>query len=337
MRTATAGAAVPSNAAAPGDVPAGVGTTVRPAVERASSSGTFASPATTPAVLSFRPSDRGAPTSEPAAVTTTGDPATAATARAAAPSLADAGLPSATAWTTAARRARSFARSRGARTRFAIRVDGRPWSFRGHETTHSNSLIKATVLVAYLRRGSVRRRALTGRERALLTPMIRESANGPVNTLIGMMGGLEPLRQVGRRVGMEDFRPVAGLWGASRISAADEARLFAQLYSVLPPRHRTYALDLLGSIVPSQRWGMPKAAPRGWKVRFKSGWNGRGRVLQAMRLTCKGHVISVSVLVDGGSHGGSIDVVERTGRRLLQPLRVRGRKACSSVVRTPPG
>lgn len=250
------------------------------------------------------------------------------------PSLTDAHLPSARAWATASRRTRAFVRGRGARARFAIRVDGRLWSFRGHETTHANSLIKATVLVAYLRRGSVRSRALTSRERALLDPMIRRSANGPVSTLIGAMGGVDPLRRVGRLVGMRDFRPQPGLWGASRISAVDEARLFSQLYSILPPRHRTYALDLLRHITPSQRWGMPKAAPRGWRVSFKSGWNGNGRVLQAMRLTCKGHVVSVSVLVDGGTHGGSIDLVERTGRRLLQPLRVRGGAACSSVART---
>jgi len=248
--------------------------------------------------------------------------------------LAAVGLPSVAAWTTAARRTRSFARARGARVRFALQVDGRTWSFRGHETTHANSLVKATVLVAYLRRGSVRGRALTAREKALLGPMIRRSENGPVSTLIGTMGGVEPLRRVGRLVGMRDFRPLVGYWGASRISAVDEARLFARLWTVLPPRHRTYALGLLGSITPSQGWGMPKAAPRGWTVRFKSGWNGSGRVLQAMRLTCRGHVISASVLVDGGTHGGSVDTVERAGRRLLQPLRVRGRRACSMVDRT---
>jgi hypothetical protein len=212
-------------------------------------------------------------------------------------------------------------------------VDGHTWSFRGQETTHSNSLIKATVLVAYLRRASVRSRSLTAGEKALLSPMIRESANGPVNTLIGMMGGVEPLRRVGRLVGMRSFRPVSGLWGASLISAVDEARLFARLYSVLPPRHRAYALGLLGSIVPAQRWGMPRAAPRGWAVRFKSGWNGTGRVVQAMRLSCKGHVVSVAVLVDGSGQGASQTAVERAGRRLLQPLRLRGAKACASVRR----
>lgn len=245
--------------------------------------------------------------------------------------LATAGLPSSAAWTIASRRARSFARSRGARVRFALRVDTRTWSFRGHETTRAHSLLKATVLVAYLRRGGVRDRDLTARERALLTPMIRRSANGPVAPLLAALGGVEPLRRVGRLVGMRDFRPVDGLWSTSRISAIDEARLFARLWSVLPPRHREYALGLLAGVVPEQRWGMPQVAPSGWEVRFKSGWNDRGRVVQAMRLTCRGHVLSASVLVDGGDHASSIATVRETGRLLLRPLTVRGGDACASV------
>jgi hypothetical protein len=264
-----------------------------------------------------------APFASPAAAATPQDP------------LVAVGLPSVKAWDASVRRARSWASGRGARVRFALRVDDRTWAFRGRETTHANSLIKATVLVAYVRRRSVRGRALTGREKALLSPMIRRSANEPVARLLSAMGGVEPLRQVGRLVGMRDFEPVQGLWGASRISAVDEARLFARLYSILPPRHRKYALGLLRSIVPSQRWGMPRAAPRGWRVTFKSGWNGSGRVLQAMRLNCKSHVVTASVLVDGGTHEGSIATVEGAGRRLLQPLRSRGREACSSVAATP--
>lgn len=258
--------------------------------------------------------------------------------RAAAPAdpLAADGLPTTAAWSAAARRARAYARARDARVRFALRVDTRTWSFRGRETTRAHSLLKATVLVAYLRRGSVRERDLTARERSLLSPMIRRSANGPVVPLLAALGGVEPLRRVGRLVGMRDFRPVDGLWSTSRISAVDEARLFSRLWGVLPPRHREYALGLLGSVVPEQRWGMPTVAPRGWQVRFKSGWNDRARVVQAMRLTCRGHVVSASVLVDGGAHADSIATVRETGRLLLRPLTVRGRDACASVRRPAP-
>ncbi|CAB4954744.1 unannotated protein [freshwater metagenome] len=266
----------------------------------------------------------------------------AATPRAAAPPAAPsvargatAGPPSTATWTAAVRDARTYARSRDARVRLALQVDGRAWSFRGHETTRAHSLVKVTVLVAYLRRPVVRGRGLTDRERALLPSMVRRSANAPVDELLAAMGGVGPLRRVARLVGMRDHRPVAPLWATSPISATDGARLFARLPRVLPPRHRAWALGLLRSIAPSQRWGMPRAAPRGWQVAFKSGWNDHGRVVQAMRLDCGAHVVTASVLVDGDDHDASVAIVEGTGRRLLQPLRRRGAATCSSMTPTP--
>ena len=38
------------------------------------------------------------------------------------------------------------------------------------------------------------------------------------------------------------------------------------------PRHRAYAMRLLASITPSQRWGIGEVAPKGWKLYFKGGW-----------------------------------------------------------------
>lgn len=261
-----------------------------------------------------------------------GSPSAAAhTTRTAAASVVAAGPPSTTTWTTAVRDARTYARSRGARVRLALQVDDRAWSFRGHETTRAHSLVKATVLVAYLRRSVVRGRALTARERALLSSMVRRSANAPVDELLAAMGGAGPLRRVARLAGMRDFEPVEPLWATSRISATDATRLFGRLPRILPPRHRAWALGLLRSITPSQRWGMPPAAPPGWRVAFKSGWNDRGRVVQAMRLDCGEHVVTASVLVDGDDHDTSVAIVEGTGRRLLQPLRRRGAAACSSM------
>jgi hypothetical protein len=241
------------------------------------------------------------------------------------------GLPSRAAWRAAVVRARRWVDRRPERVRFALRVEGRNWSFRGAERTNSNSLLKATVLVAYLRRGSVRERSLTRRERALLEPMIRRSANGPVPPLIDAIGGLGPLRSVGRLGGMRRFAPVHHPWGASQITAADEVAFFAALPSLLPPRHRAYALELLRTIVPSQRWGAARVVPAGWLARFKGGWDDHGDVKQVLRLECGDRLVTLSVLVDGTDHDRSIAVVERTGRRLLLPLRARGAQACSSV------
>ncbi|WP_022929489.1 hypothetical protein [Patulibacter americanus] len=246
------------------------------------------------------------------------------------------GLPSRTAWRAATQRARRWAAAQPERIRFALRVEDRSWAFRGAERTNSNSVLKATVLVAYLRRGSVRDRPLTRRERALLEPMIRRSANGPVPPLIDAIGGLEPLRAVARRGGMRRFAPVRTPWGTSQITAADEVAFFAALPSLLPPRHRAYALELLRTIVPSQRWGLARAAPAGWLARFKGGWDDHGDVKQVMRLECADRVVVASVLVDGTDHERSIAAIERVGRRLLMPLRARGAEACSSVLAPAP-
>jgi hypothetical protein len=241
------------------------------------------------------------------------------------------GLPSRAAWRAAVVRARRWAAGRPERVRFALRVEDRDWAFRGAERTNSNSVLKATVLVAYLRRGSVRDRALTARERALLEPMIRRSANEPVPPLIDAIGGLERLRAVGRLGGMRRFAPVRNPWGTSQITATDEVAFFAALPALLPPRHRAYALELLRTIVPSQRWGAARAVPTGWLARFKGGWDDHGDVKQVLRLECGDRLVTLSVLVDGTNHERSIAVIERTGRRLLMPLRARGAAACSSV------
>ena len=50
---------------------------------------------------------------------------------------------------------------------------------------------------------------------------------------------------------MEDFRS-STTWGASEISAADMAAMFADLGRVLPERHERFGLRLLGSIVSDQ-------------------------------------------------------------------------------------
>ncbi|WP_210494200.1 serine hydrolase [Patulibacter sp. SYSU D01012] len=246
--------------------------------------------------------------------------------------LVAAGLPAGAAWRGAVGDTARWAERQPQRIRFALRVEGRAWSHQGAVQEDSNSLLKPTVMVAYLRRPSVRGRALTPGERRLLEPMIRRSANAPVGELLDRLGGLQPLRRVGRLAGMRRFAPVRVVWGRSQITATDEARMFARLPALLPPRHRDYALDLLRTVVPEQRWGVRRAAPTGWDAVFKSGWNGRGHVTQAMRLTCRGRVVTVAVLVTGRSHHDATAAAERAGRRLLQPLRRRGAEACRAVV-----
>jgi beta-lactamase class A len=164
----------------------------------------------------------------------------------------------------------------------------------------SASLVKAMLLVAYLRRNEVRRRALRPAERHLLGPMIRLSDNDAASAVYARVGP-DGLTRLAHRAGMRRFaaNPV---WGGCQVTARDQARFFLRLRRLLPDRHRKYGLGLLRSIDPSQRWGIPPASPKGWGIYFKGGWfpdDDGWRVHQAALLRQGDRRIAVAVLTRG--------------------------------------
>jgi hypothetical protein len=186
----------------------------------------------------------------------------------------------------------------------------------------SASVLKPMLLAAYLRRPEVRRRALTARERSLLGPMIRrsDSADASIICKIVCGGGVQRLA---RRVGMHRFR-VASPWGLSSIDVADQTRFFLHIDRYLPRRHRRYALRLLGSIVPSQRWGIARVRPRGWALYFKGGWgSGTGWADHQVALLRRGgRRLSVAILITSSpSHAYGEETLRGVAARLLRGLR----------------
>ena len=166
--------------------------------------------------------------------------------------------------------ARSYAAGRSGEVSFALRTERRHWSFHGTTAYRSASVVKAMLLVAYLRRGGVRDRGLRPGERALLDPMIRRSDNGAATTIDARVG-MPALAALARRAGMRAFRPHP-VWGGSQITADDQARFFLRIDRLLPARHRRYGMRLLRTVIPAQRWGLAEAVPAGWRIAFKGGW-----------------------------------------------------------------
>ncbi|HKG35049.1 MAG TPA: serine hydrolase [Solirubrobacterales bacterium] len=202
-------------------------------------------------------------------------------------------------WRRRVRRAERFAAHRLGRVSFAVVGEhGRLRGHRSHRRFRSASVVK--VMTAYLRRASVRNRGLRGADRALLGPMIRRSDNTAA-TIIRDTVGNHALVRLARAAGMRDFSPHV-VWGLTAISAHDQARFMRRLQRFVPGRHRAYAFRLLATVVSYQRWGIPPARLRGWRLYFKGGWvpaAGGWRVNQVAQLRHGRRGLGVAVLTDG--------------------------------------
>jgi hypothetical protein len=146
--------------------------------------------------------------------------------------------------------------------------------YRRHEPFQLASLSKAILLVASVRDDPMPDAA----SEAELTAMIEESDNGAAYAIFGRVGA-EGMRAVAKASRLRDYEQGSG-WVDTRDSAADQARFFSELESLVPSAGRELARRLLSGVVPIQRWGIPAAAgPEGWTSYFKGGWLGKDNTL----------------------------------------------------------
>jgi hypothetical protein len=188
---------------------------------------------------------------------------------------------------------------------------------------NSHSVVKAMLLLAYLRQPDVRHRDLTNADRKLLRPMIRRSDNGTASTVYGRVGP-GALYALAREAKMKHFS-TQGVWGLSQITARDQAGFFFRIKRYVPDRHRDFAMGLLTEIVPSQRWGIPPVAPGGWVLHFKGGWaptssdGGRWGINQVMLLRKAPRRFSLAILTRyQPSKAYGIRTLRGVARRLLR-------------------
>jgi hypothetical protein len=225
------------------------------------------------------------------------------------------------------RSALRYAHGRHGQIAFAVRIGHHLYGYRVERTFPSASVLKAMLMVSYLRRPSVRGRPLRSSDMALLAPMIRRSDNAAASRVDSIVGNAG-LRRLAHRTGMRRFTPVSPVWGNSRVDAADQSRFFLSIESFVPQRHRATALRLLASIVPSQRWGIGRVRPRGWALYFKGGWgSGTGRVDHQVALLRHGSQrLSVAIFTEAdGSHSYGKETLRGIAARLLHGLGPRSR------------
>jgi hypothetical protein len=231
-------------------------------------------------------------------------------------------LPNGFPWPSRVAQASRFLANRAGRTAFAVVDDeGRLSGVNVHRTFVSASVVKAMLLVAYLRRldGEGRHR-VDSASNAILFPMINVSDNTAATTCWSIVGD-SGLDGVARVAGMTDYS-VSGSWANSQISAADQARFFYDMDRLIPREFVGYARSLLSGIAAYESWGIPAVArPKGYTVFFKGGWRttGLGQLVhQVARLESRQHTFSIAVMTDGDpSMGYGIDTIQGVTEALL--------------------
>jgi Beta-lactamase enzyme family len=225
-------------------------------------------------------------------------------------------------WKPHVRDAAAYAATRAGGISFGVRTDRRLRGVGVRRTVPSASVLKAMLLVTYLRRPDVRGRPLRGDERALLGPMIRRSDNAAASRVCNIVG-TSGLTRLARHTHMRRFHATRP-WGLSSIDVADQTRFFLHIDRYVPRRHRRYALRLLGSIVPSQRWGIGRVRPRGWALYFKGGWgSGTGWADHQVALLRRGrrHIAVAILITSSPSHEYGKETLRGIAARLLRGLR----------------
>jgi hypothetical protein len=197
-------------------------------------------------------------------------------------------------------RAWRYARKRGGTVSFAVvDTEGALIARDAGRLYPSASVVKAMLLVAELRRLDEQGLELDAGTAELLHAMVTWSDNDAADAVYARVG--DPgLTAVAEAAGLRHFQ-VAGHWGNAQVAAGDMARLFSRMRELLPRAHRATGLELLASVVPSQRWGLPRAASGAWRVYFKGGWRATGSgelVHQAGLLEDGRRTLSIAVLTD---------------------------------------
>lgn len=224
------------------------------------------------------------------------------------------------------RAAERYAEGRRGAVSFAVRTECGEWGRRQDRAAPSASVLKVMLLLAYLQRPAVRNRPLGAQQRALLGPMIRWSDSAAATRVLALDGGAQRLQHDAARWGMRRFKAINNPWGDSLVTARDQARLLLHYDLRVPPKHRAYALRLLRTIVPSQRWGVGRVTPKGWTLHFKGGWgSGTGRVDHQVALLTRGaQRVSLAILTTAdGTHAYGKATLRGVAERLLRGLSTR--------------
>jgi hypothetical protein len=155
--------------------------------------------------------------------------------------------------------------------------DGLTYMDNGDEQMETASVIKVVVMACVMSRAEAQGRLVNDWELSLMWPMITESNNDATDALWSDLGGGPGVAACLDGLGAGGITPYNGpYWGTSTASARGIAMLTARIAygDMVNAEHRAAALEMLTSVIPGQRWGVPAGADASGEeiVGVKDGW-----------------------------------------------------------------
>jgi len=146
------------------------------------------------------------------------------------------------------------------------------------------SVVKVNILAALLASSSVANTPLTAQEQNLAQGMIEESDNNSATSLWMIAGGGAGIGTFDRRIGLTATTPSPCVvcqgfawpgWGLTTTTPLDELKLLRIVFldsAYLNSQSHAYELQLMESVVPSERWGVSSGVASSATVALKNGW-----------------------------------------------------------------
>jgi hypothetical protein len=155
-------------------------------------------------------------------------------------------------------------------------TDDKTYLYRPGVAEQEASVEKVDILATFLREHEVADSPLDQEATILTTQMIEDSNDDDATDLWDDEGGSTAVAHFNTLAGLTSTVPnTEGYWGESMTTAADQVQLLKQVVfpnSLLDDASRSYELDLMEHVFPSQRWGVSAGPQPGTTVALKNGW-----------------------------------------------------------------
>jgi hypothetical protein len=147
--------------------------------------------------------------------------------------------------------------------------------YNSHRHFHAASIVNVDILAALLLKLQRTATPLSDHDAALAAQMIEDSNAKAAGELGKMVGRGKAVEAADAVLGLRQTSPVAGYWGLSSTTVADQVRLLTDLTSGSSPLNavsRGYELRLMATGGAGQRWGVSAAASPGTTCAVMDGW-----------------------------------------------------------------